>query len=156
MSVHVRFLVSPYMEHCGMLLNPNAILYGAFVTPPPFCVSLGAPLHMEWMCPTLTLPALSLRAPMYLEGMDGPFSLAALPYSQMNELLNRPGDRMYTRPHDPPPLPPMHPLGDIKPPSMIRWVTHTQTHRGRYTHRHTTSSHHLFGSLALTLRTLFK
>uniref|UniRef100_A0A8C7HGK3 Wiskott-Aldrich syndrome protein family member n=1 Tax=Oncorhynchus kisutch TaxID=8019 RepID=A0A8C7HGK3_ONCKI len=59
------------------------------------------------------------RAPMYLEGMDGPFSLAALPYSQMNELLNRPGDRMYTRPHDPPPLPPMHPLGDIKPPSMI-------------------------------------
>eukprot|EP00063_Salmo_salar_P025907 XP_014000742.1 PREDICTED: wiskott-Aldrich syndrome protein family member 1-like isoform X1 [Salmo salar] len=58
-------------------------------------------------------------APMYLEGMDGPFSLAALPYSQMNELLNRPGDRMYTRPHDPPPLPPMHPLGDIKPPSMI-------------------------------------
>ncbi|KAK6295523.1 hypothetical protein J4Q44_G00347490 [Coregonus suidteri] len=58
-------------------------------------------------------------APMYLEGMDGPFSLAALPYSQMNKLLNRPGDRMYTRPHDPPPLPPMHTLGDIKPPSMI-------------------------------------
>ncbi|XP_028970465.1 wiskott-Aldrich syndrome protein family member 1 isoform X2 [Esox lucius] len=58
-------------------------------------------------------------APLYLDGMDGPFSLAALPYSQMNELLNRPGDRMYTRPHDPPPPPPMHPLGDIKPPSMI-------------------------------------
>ncbi|XP_031656468.1 wiskott-Aldrich syndrome protein family member 1 isoform X2 [Oncorhynchus kisutch] len=59
------------------------------------------------------------RAPSYLDGMDGPFSLAALPYSQMNELLNRPGDRMYTRPHDPPPPPPMHHLGDIKPPSMI-------------------------------------
>ncbi|XP_045066127.1 wiskott-Aldrich syndrome protein family member 1-like isoform X3 [Coregonus clupeaformis] len=58
-------------------------------------------------------------APNYLDGMDGPFSLAALPYSQMNELLNRPGDRMYTRPHDPPPPPPMHHLGDIKPPSMI-------------------------------------
>ncbi|XP_055741279.1 actin-binding protein WASF1 [Salvelinus fontinalis] len=58
-------------------------------------------------------------APSYLDGMDGPFSLAALPYSQMNELLNRPGDRMYTRPHDPPPPPPMHHLGDIKPPSMI-------------------------------------
>uniref|UniRef100_A0A4W5PJ35 Wiskott-Aldrich syndrome protein family member n=1 Tax=Hucho hucho TaxID=62062 RepID=A0A4W5PJ35_9TELE len=57
--------------------------------------------------------------PSYLDGMDGPFSLAALPYSQMNELLNRPGDRMYTRPHDPPPPPPMHHLGDIKPPSMI-------------------------------------
>uniref|UniRef100_A0A8C7HBL3 Wiskott-Aldrich syndrome protein family member n=1 Tax=Oncorhynchus kisutch TaxID=8019 RepID=A0A8C7HBL3_ONCKI len=78
-------------------------------------------------------------APMYLEGMDGPFSLAALPYSQMNELLNRPGDRMYTRPHDPPPLPPMHPLGDIKPPSMIRWVTHRQTHTEADTDTHTLS-----------------
>ncbi|KAL3052480.1 hypothetical protein OYC64_005096 [Pagothenia borchgrevinki] len=60
------------------------------------------------------------RAPMYLEDMEGPFSLAALPYSQMNELLNRTGDRMYSRPHDPPPPPPlMHPLGEIKPPSVI-------------------------------------
>ncbi|KAK5852938.1 hypothetical protein PBY51_006769 [Eleginops maclovinus] len=60
------------------------------------------------------------RAPMYMEDMDGPFSLAALPYSQMNELLNRTGDRMYSRPHDPPPPPPlMHPLGEIKPPSVI-------------------------------------
>ncbi|XP_029903533.1 wiskott-Aldrich syndrome protein family member 1 isoform X2 [Myripristis murdjan] len=60
------------------------------------------------------------RAPLYMEHLDGPFSLAALPYSQMNELLNRTGDRMYSRPHDPPPPPPpMHPLGDIKPPSMI-------------------------------------
>ncbi|XP_029281342.1 LOW QUALITY PROTEIN: wiskott-Aldrich syndrome protein family member 1 [Cottoperca gobio] len=60
------------------------------------------------------------RVPLYLEDMDGPFSLAALPYSQMNELLNRTGDRMYSRPHDPPPPPPlMHPLGEIKPPSVI-------------------------------------
>ncbi|XP_019953326.1 actin-binding protein WASF1 isoform X1 [Paralichthys olivaceus] len=60
------------------------------------------------------------RAPLYMEHMDGPFSLAALPYIQMNELLNRTGDRMYSRPHDPPPPPPpMHPLGEIKPPSVI-------------------------------------
>ncbi|XP_077949459.1 actin-binding protein WASF1 isoform X2 [Gasterosteus aculeatus] len=60
------------------------------------------------------------RAPSYMEHLDGPFSLAALPYTQMNELLNRTGDRMYSRPHDPPPPPPlMHPLGEIKPPSVI-------------------------------------
>ncbi|KAF7661398.1 hypothetical protein LDENG_00263120 [Lucifuga dentata] len=60
------------------------------------------------------------RAPLYMDHMDGPFSLAALPYSQMNELLNRSGDRMYSRPHDPPPPPPpAHPLGEIKPPSVI-------------------------------------
>ena len=63
-----------------------------------------------------------LRAPLYMEHLDGPFSLAALPYTQMNELLNRTGDRMYSRPHDPPPPPPpMHSLGEIKPPSVIRW-----------------------------------
>ncbi|KAK0156457.1 Wiskott-Aldrich syndrome protein family member 1 [Merluccius polli] len=60
------------------------------------------------------------RAPLYMEHMDGPFSLAALPYSQMNELLNQTGDRMYSRPHDPPPPPPpMHALGEIMPPSML-------------------------------------
>ncbi|XP_041661350.1 wiskott-Aldrich syndrome protein family member 1 isoform X3 [Cheilinus undulatus] len=60
------------------------------------------------------------RAPLYMEHLDGPFSLAALPYSQMNELLNRTGDRMYSRPDGPPPPPPlMHPLGEIKPPSVI-------------------------------------
>ncbi|XP_061602755.1 actin-binding protein WASF1 isoform X2 [Cololabis saira] len=60
------------------------------------------------------------RAVSYMEHLDGPFSLAALPYTQMNELLNRTGDRMYSRPNDPPPLPPsMHPLGEIKPPSVI-------------------------------------
>lgn len=63
-----------------------------------------------------------LRAQLYMEHLDGPFSLAALPYSQMNELLSRTGDRMYSRPNDPPPPPPlMHPLGEIKPPSVIRW-----------------------------------
>ncbi|XP_034555813.1 wiskott-Aldrich syndrome protein family member 1 [Notolabrus celidotus] len=60
------------------------------------------------------------RAPLYMEHLDGPFSLAALPYSQMNELLNRTGDRMYSRPDGPPPPPPlMHQLGEIKPPSVI-------------------------------------
>ncbi|XP_028996385.1 actin-binding protein WASF1 isoform X2 [Betta splendens] len=60
------------------------------------------------------------RANLYMEQLDGPFSLAALPYTQMNELLSRTGDRMYTRPHDsPPPPPPVHPLGEIKPPSVI-------------------------------------
>nr|XP_061785829.1 actin-binding protein WASF1-like isoform X2 [Nerophis lumbriciformis] len=60
------------------------------------------------------------RAQLYMEHLDGPFSLAALPYSQMNELLSRSGDRMYSRPNDPPPPPPaMHPLGEIKPPSVI-------------------------------------
>ncbi|XP_037394055.1 wiskott-Aldrich syndrome protein family member 1 isoform X2 [Pygocentrus nattereri] len=55
---------------------------------------------------------------MYMEHLDGPYSLAALPYSQMNELLNRTGDRMYGRPHEPPPPPPSHPA-DIKPASAI-------------------------------------
>ncbi|KAJ8275236.1 hypothetical protein COCON_G00098610 [Conger conger] len=39
--------------------------------------------------------------------------------SQMNELLNRTGDRMYVRPQEPPPPPPMHSVGDIKAPSII-------------------------------------
>ncbi|KAM9495464.1 actin-binding protein WASF1 isoform 2-T2 [Clarias gariepinus] len=55
---------------------------------------------------------------MYMDHLDGSFSLAALPYSQMSELLNRPGERMYGRPHEPPPPPPSHPA-DIKPPSVI-------------------------------------
>ncbi|XP_030627768.1 wiskott-Aldrich syndrome protein family member 1 [Chanos chanos] len=55
---------------------------------------------------------------MYMEHLDGSFSLAALPYSQMNELLNRTGDRMYSRPHDPPPPPPLHPT-DAKAASLI-------------------------------------
>ncbi|KAK6490108.1 wiskott-Aldrich syndrome protein family member 1-like [Huso huso] len=59
------------------------------------------------------------RQPVYMDPIDGPFSLAALPYSQMNELLNRTGDRMYVRPHEPPPPPPMHGGGDLKAPSII-------------------------------------
>ncbi|KAJ8270611.1 hypothetical protein GJAV_G00117120 [Gymnothorax javanicus] len=59
------------------------------------------------------------RQPVFAEHMDGPFSLAALPFSQMNELLNRTGDRMYVRPHEPPPPPPMHSVGDIKAASII-------------------------------------
>ncbi|XP_015211970.1 actin-binding protein WASF1 isoform X2 [Lepisosteus oculatus] len=59
------------------------------------------------------------RQPVYLDHIDGPFSLAALPYSQMNELLNRTSDRMYVRPHEPPPPPPLHAVGDLKAPSVI-------------------------------------
>ncbi|XP_039603857.1 wiskott-Aldrich syndrome protein family member 1 isoform X3 [Polypterus senegalus] len=59
------------------------------------------------------------RQPVYMEHIDGPFSLAALPYSQMNELLNRTADRMYIRPHEPPPPPPIHGTGDFKTPSVI-------------------------------------
>lgn len=55
---------------------------------------------------------------MYMDHLDGSFSLAALPYSQMSELLNRTGERMYGRPHEPPPPPPSHPA-DIKPASAI-------------------------------------
>ncbi|XP_074416235.1 LOW QUALITY PROTEIN: wiskott-Aldrich syndrome protein family member 1 [Sinocyclocheilus rhinocerous] len=50
---------------------------------------------------------------MYIDQMDGPFSLAALPYSQMNELLNRTGDRNYSRPHEPPPPPPTYPPASV-------------------------------------------
>ncbi|XP_066532729.1 actin-binding protein WASF1 isoform X3 [Hoplias malabaricus] len=55
---------------------------------------------------------------MYMDHLDGPYSLAALPYSQMNELLSRTGERMYGRPHEPPPPPPAHPA-DNKPASAI-------------------------------------
>ncbi|MBN3311085.1 WASF1 protein, partial [Amia calva] len=63
------------------------------------------------------------RHPVYMDHIDGPFSLAALPYSQMNELLNRTSDRMYVRPHEPPPPPPLHSVGDLKAPSIIRFST---------------------------------
>ncbi|XP_016406699.1 wiskott-Aldrich syndrome protein family member 1-like [Sinocyclocheilus rhinocerous] len=55
---------------------------------------------------------------MYIDNLDGPFSLAALPYSQMNEFLNRTGERNYGRPHEPPPPPPTYPP-DTKPASVI-------------------------------------
>ncbi|MBN3271091.1 WASF1 protein, partial [Polyodon spathula] len=68
-----------------------------------------------------------VRQPVYMDPIDGPFSLAALPYSQMNELLNRTGDRMCVRPHEPPPPPPMHGGGDLKAPSIIRYSTIDKT-----------------------------
>ncbi|XP_056620670.1 actin-binding protein WASF1 isoform X1 [Triplophysa dalaica] len=55
---------------------------------------------------------------VYIDHLDGSFSLAALPYSQMNELLNRTGDRAYGRPHEPPPPPPTYPP-DIKSASVL-------------------------------------
>lgn len=67
---------------------------------------------------------------MYIDHLDGPFSLAALPYSQMNELLSRTGERTYGRPHDPPPPPPTYPP-DVKPASVIRY---THTHHPTNTH----------------------
>ncbi|KAG5846501.1 hypothetical protein ANANG_G00115640 [Anguilla anguilla] len=46
------------------------------------------------------------RQATFAEHMDGPFSLAALPFSQMNELLNRTGGPDVRAPHEPPPPPP--------------------------------------------------
>lgn len=54
------------------------------------------------------------RNQSYADHIDGPFSLAALPYSQMSELLNRADDRILVRPHEPPPPPPVHGAGDGK------------------------------------------
>ncbi|XP_044145201.1 wiskott-Aldrich syndrome protein family member 1 [Bufo gargarizans] len=54
------------------------------------------------------------RPQAYGETANGPFSLAALPYSQMTDLLNRVEDRVLVRPHEPPPPPPMHAAGDGK------------------------------------------
>ncbi|XP_063773194.1 actin-binding protein WASF1 [Pseudophryne corroboree] len=54
------------------------------------------------------------RPQAYGETTDGPFSLAALPYSQMNDLLNRVEDRVLVRPHEPPPPPPMQAAGHGK------------------------------------------
>lgn len=57
-----------------------------------------------------------------MEHMDGPYSLSALPYSQMTELLNRAEERVLVRPHEPPPPPPMHGAGDLKPiPPCVRY-----------------------------------
>lgn len=58
--------------------------------------------------------------------MDGSYSLSALPYSQMSELLNRAEERVLVRPHEPPPPPPMHGAGDAKPvPPCVRQYTHS-------------------------------
>ncbi|XP_031437585.1 wiskott-Aldrich syndrome protein family member 1 isoform X3 [Clupea harengus] len=50
-------------------------------------------------------PANDGQQMMYMEH-EGAFSLAALPYCQMNELLNRQDRTGYGRPHEPPPPPP--------------------------------------------------
>jgi WAS family protein 1 len=55
--------------------------------------------------------------------MDGSYSLSALPFSQMSELLTRAEERVLVRPHEPPPPPPMHGAGESKPiPTCIRYV----------------------------------
>ncbi|KAF1558481.1 Wiskott-Aldrich syndrome protein family member 1, partial [Eudyptes schlegeli] len=55
------------------------------------------------------------RSHAYVDHMDGSYSLSALPYSQMSELLNRAEERVLVRPNEPPPPPPMHGAGDVKP-----------------------------------------
>ncbi|NXA38476.1 WASF1 protein, partial [Eudromia elegans] len=56
------------------------------------------------------------RAQAYVDHLDGSYSLSALPYSQMSELLNRAEERVLVRPHEPPPPPPpMHGAGEVKP-----------------------------------------
>ncbi|NXU79040.1 WASF1 protein, partial [Oreotrochilus melanogaster] len=56
------------------------------------------------------------RSQAYVDHMDGSYSLSALPYSQMSELLNRAEERVLVRPHEPPPPPPpMHGAADMKP-----------------------------------------
>lgn len=61
------------------------------------------------------------RPQAYVEHMEGTYSLSALPYSQMSELLNRAEERVLVRPHEPPPPPPMHGAGDVKPvPPCVR------------------------------------
>ncbi|XP_065257721.1 actin-binding protein WASF1 [Emys orbicularis] len=55
------------------------------------------------------------RPQPYVDHMDGSYSLSALPYSQMSELLSRAEERVLVRPHEPPPPPPMHGAGDVKP-----------------------------------------
>ncbi|XP_076127942.1 actin-binding protein WASF1 isoform X1 [Alosa pseudoharengus] len=51
-------------------------------------------------------PGNGARQVTYTMEHDGAFSLAALPYCQMNELLNRRDQAGYGRPHEPPPPPP--------------------------------------------------
>ncbi|KYO24716.1 wiskott-Aldrich syndrome protein family member 1 [Alligator mississippiensis] len=60
-------------------------------------------------------PHFEIRPQAYVEHMEGTYSLSALPYSQMSELLNRAEERVLVRPHEPPPPPPMHGAGDVKP-----------------------------------------
>ncbi|KAH0508510.1 wiskott-Aldrich syndrome protein family member 1 isoform X1 [Microtus ochrogaster] len=64
------------------------------------------------------------RPQTYVDHMDGSYSLSALPFSQMSELLTRAEERVLVRPHEPPPPPPMHGAGDAKPiPTCISSAT---------------------------------
>nr|KAF6463571.1 WASP family member 1 [Molossus molossus] len=64
------------------------------------------------------------RPQTYVDHMDGSYSLSALPFSQMSELLTRAEERVLVRPHEPPPPPPMHGAGDTKPiPTCISSAT---------------------------------
>lgn len=58
-----------------------------------------------------------------MDHIDGSYSLSALPYSQMSELLNRAEERVLVRPHEPPPPPPpMHGAAEVKPvPACVRY-----------------------------------
>ncbi|XP_025899750.1 wiskott-Aldrich syndrome protein family member 1 [Nothoprocta perdicaria] len=61
------------------------------------------------------------RSQAYMDHLDGSYSLSALPYSQMSELLNRAEERVLVRPHEPPPPPPMHGAGEGKAvPACVR------------------------------------
>ncbi|NXK62154.1 WASF1 protein, partial [Sylvietta virens] len=55
------------------------------------------------------------RSQAYVDHIDGSYSLSALPYSQMSELLSRAEERVLVRPHEPPPPPPMHGAAEAKP-----------------------------------------
>lgn len=62
------------------------------------------------------------RSQAYVDHIDGSYSLSALPYSQMSELLNRAEERVLVRPHEPPPPPPMHGAAEVKPvPPCVRY-----------------------------------
>ncbi|TKC44083.1 hypothetical protein EI555_008123 [Monodon monoceros] len=64
------------------------------------------------------------RPQTYVDHMDGSYSLSALPFSQMSELLTRAEERVLVRPHEPPPPPPVHGAGDAKPiPTCISSAT---------------------------------
>ncbi|KAG3271581.1 WASF1-like [Ictidomys tridecemlineatus] len=64
------------------------------------------------------------RPQTYVDHMDGSYSLSALPFSQISELLTRAEERVLVRPHEPPPPPPMHGTGDAKPiPTCISSAT---------------------------------
>lgn len=67
-------------------------------------------------------PLFFYRSQAYVDHIDGSYSLSALPYSQMSELLNRAEERVLVRPHEPPPPPPMHGAVEVKPvPPCLRY-----------------------------------